>query len=169
MGVETRRGLTDMPSLVQKRILLGLIGLTALLSACGSTHKAEQHAPLSRSQLIARADAICGGLNRQFLAHAPKSASVSEIARISPGRAALERTVVSELRKLAPPAAMTSIWQQIIGYRLILADELRELGQDAKTNDSAALKTLTTSKKRLHRQLLVAATKAGFKECGRTG
>jgi hypothetical protein len=125
--------------------------------------------PPSRSQLIARADVICGRLNTKFAAGKATGVGMREIARFAPPHAALEWTALAELSKLAPPPSIARDWRQMIAYRRTLAEELVELGQDAKANDAAAIKALTASKKRVHGELLTTATRAGFKDCSRVG
>lgn len=125
--------------------------------------------PLSRSQLIARADAICRGLDTKLATVNPASLSMHEIARFAPPRAVLERTAVAELSKLMPPASITRDWRQVIAYRSTLTNELFKLGSDAKANDAAGIRALAVSKKLVHQKLLTVATRDGFKYCSRVG
>jgi hypothetical protein len=125
--------------------------------------------PLSRSELIARADAICLRLNNELAATAAKSVGMREIARVSPRHAALEQTAVMELSKLTPPASIARDWRQIVAYRQTLAEELALLGRYAKVKNARSVRALAVSKKHLHRQLTTVATRDGFKRCSRLG
>jgi len=125
--------------------------------------------PTSRPPMVIKAEAICAQLSIQLtLAHA-NSSSAQEIVRHVPQRAAAEQSAVAELAKLKPPASLATAWREILAYRRTLADELIQLVQAAKRNDSAAIRALGASKARVHAQLLVAAQRAKIPYCGQTG
>lgn len=158
------------------RMLMSMALVAALSVAVGcsgsssvsSTPSRSSAYPPSTSQLIERADAICERLIVEFAAVRARSQSLPELARIVPHRVVLERRVAEELGELTPPAAIARGLQKVVAYRRTLAQELAELGLDAKRRDVAAIRVLAASKGRLHRELLATATSAGFKSCGRT-
>jgi hypothetical protein len=153
---------------------LALVLATVAVAGCGgsgvtgSTGLRTSGDALAKSQLIKKADAICQRLNAELIAVRPIG-TISEIAQIIPHRAVLEQRVVTELSSLTPQAPTSHGLRQIIAYRQTLAQELAELGVDAKRRDMAAIKRLAVSKARLHQKLLDAATSAGFSSCARTG
>jgi hypothetical protein len=108
-------------------------------------------------------------MNNEFAAAEPKSQSIGETARITPHRAALEQRVVAELGKLPPPATIARQLRRIIAERRTLAQELSEVGRDAKARDTTAVRKLAASKAKLHHEVRAFATAAGFKFCGRVG
>jgi hypothetical protein len=124
---------------------------------------------LSRSQLTAQAEAMCATLNAQLLATNPKNGSVPEIARLAGRRGLLEQAIAAALSRLTPPAAFAHDWRLIVAYRRTLAQELIKLGQAAKANDAASIRSLAASKAHVHKQLSAIATRDGLPNCARTG
>lgn len=164
--------------LLRLRIYMPFVLVAAALAAggCGggssdarSAEPLPNSASSPRSQLIARADAICRRLNTKIAAHKPANLGLAEIARGAPRNAAFEKTALEELRKLTPPASMARDWRRMIAYRILLMEELVELGRYAKAKDARGIKTLTASKKRLHGKLFTTATHGGFKVCPQIG
>jgi hypothetical protein len=149
------------------------IAAAAAVAGCGSSDQASVGRSaagpgVARTDVIARADAICKRLNTEFAESRPIR-TMADIARSVPHRAAVELRVVEELSALAVPAGRIQGLKRIIAYRKALAQELAELGMRAKRDDSAAVQTLGKSKARLHKKLREAARAAGFTECGSTG
>jgi hypothetical protein len=120
-------------------------------------------------QVIARAEAMCQRMTNEFDAQRPANQSTDEIVRLVPARAAAEKRVVSELRRLRPPASLVAHLRQIIAYRTALADQLVGLEHAAKANDTARVRMLGKKKEIVHTKLLVAASEAGIVPCARTG
>jgi hypothetical protein len=133
-----------------------------------STPKSPGTSP-AESQFIAKADEICRGVNIELAAIKPKSKGLQEVARLTPRNVALEEGALAKLAKLNPPSSLAHDWQQMLGYRRVLADELSKLVGSARQEDAAALKALTASKKRTHASLGELATRDGFKDCATVG
>jgi hypothetical protein len=123
----------------------------------------------SESRFIAKADAICHGVNLELASVKPKSKGLKEIARLTPHNVAIEGIALIKLAKLDPPTSLAHDWQQMLGYRRTLADELSKLARSANQEDEAALKALAASKKRTHASLGTLATRDGFKDCAKVG
>jgi hypothetical protein len=123
----------------------------------------------STAEFIARSDAICRRLNTRLAIGVSGNLTVREMARLMPPRAGLEGETASELSRLKPPTELARYWRQILTYRRMLADELGQLGRDAKAKDLKAVKALFPSKRRAHSKLSALATRAGFKDCSRVG
>ncbi len=157
--------------------LLILLAVVISATGCGGGTSSDRSSGssraaatvLSKEQLVAKADAICQRMNNEFAADEPKSQDVAETARLTPQRAVLEQRVVAELSELKPPATIAGQLRRIISARRTLAQELAEVGRDAKNNDTAAVRKLATSKAKLHHELRTFATNAGFNVCGRVG
>jgi hypothetical protein len=124
---------------------------------------------LSRSQLTARADAICKQVQAEINAVKPKTVSDAEIVRLVPGRATSERHAAVALGKLTPPTAIAADWQLVVRYRRTLAHELEDLVEAARHHATHAIAMLGTTKQRNHEQLLAAAKRVGVQECGQVG
>jgi hypothetical protein len=141
-----------------------LVIIAATLSVVGCGGGASK--ALSLSDLIARGDAICQRLNAEFSA-APPVRGPQDIARISPQRAAMERTVAAELSRLTPPSSITRDWQQIIAYRRMLAEDTIKLGEYAKANNIEGMRLVFYSSVSLQERLLATGKHDGFTNCSR--
>lgn len=156
-------------------MVLTSIVVVGFAAGCGggtsrSTGPARSTAvALPKGQVIAKADAICQRMNSEFAADEPKNLGIAETARITPHRAVLEQRVVSELGSLKPGSEFAAQLQRVISVRKTLADELAEVGTDAKNGDAAAVRKLAVSKAKRHHELRAFATSAGFKVCGQVG
>lgn len=138
-------------------------------TTAAGTQANAQSGPLSRHELAAKAEAICTHVELELLGITPKSASMAEIIRVVPERAADEQHAVDHLRQLTPPSALAHDWQLIVAQRQTLTNELDALVFAAKRKDSAAIKRLAASKKREHKLLLTTARRAGLYKCGVVG
>jgi hypothetical protein len=122
-----------------------------------------------KSRFIAAADAICGRLNAAIADPLGTVLNDTNLARLAPAHALLEKKAVSELGRLKPPESLASDWLKLLAYRRTLAKELAEVGAAAKAHDAASIKKLGASKKRVHRQLEALAARDGFGPCGEAG
>jgi hypothetical protein len=144
-------------------------GSSLSTSAHTRTTAAPQSRPLSKAQLIARADAICKRANHEIAATKPKSASKEEILRVVPISEAVEMRAAAELDGLTAPASVSRVWSQVVHDRHVLAEQLASLIPAEKANDQAGITRLTQAKKTLHASLAVAAQGVGVKDCGDVG
>ncbi len=170
-----------LPVMVAATLVLGAAGCGGGSSQARSSEPPSAHSgssssstaasdPRSSVGFIGQSDAICRRLNTQLaIGRKPGGLTVSEMATLLPPRATLERQTAKELSTLTPPATLARDWRQILAYRRTLADELAQLGQDAKAKDVKAVKALIPSKKRTHGKLSALATRAGFKDCSTVG
>jgi hypothetical protein len=179
-GLTGLAGGRDSSSVFRRAAPTCLVLLAAALAAsgCGSgspstastrTSSFTAAKVLSRAQVIAQADAICRQLNVQLRAHVGSGESPRQLAQEIPPRVTLEQRSVQELGKLAAPSSVASALQTIVVYRRALAQELAQLGDDAKLDDTAAIRRLAASKAQSHLQLRRFATAAGFSDCAHLG
>jgi hypothetical protein len=123
--------------------------------------------PLTRAQLIARADAICKRRNTAIDAVKLQSAKAAGVVRFASQSAALEQAAFLELGRLSPPTAMAANWQQILAYDRTLLEAVLDLGEYGKHRDARAISALAHSTEAVKRRLLAAASRDGFKYCSR--
>jgi hypothetical protein len=121
------------------------------------------------AHFVARADAVCRRANAEITSVQAKSSSPKEVERIVPRNVALEREGIARLAKLAPPPSLQVVWRSMLGYRRTLAAELTRLLDAAKAKDATAIKSLTVSKRSVHKELSKLATAHGFKDCAKVG
>jgi hypothetical protein len=136
---------------------LAALVLAAMLTAfgCGETAK-----PLTREELIAKADAIC----RPVIARVDYGKiTPARIVRFASQLAAAEERASAQLAKLIPPATMTEEWKQIVHGFQRTAQDFRKLGipTNAKGEGGVFEPLYEVS-----RQRAWVARVAGFKDCG---
>lgn len=126
--------------------------------------------PLARTELIAGADAICARLNvRLAAAKDVVSSDLAAIEAIATRRSGTERAALVELQQLTPPASMASEWQRMLDYRATVVGDLAKIAEYARENNPQGTKTVLLATTNVIRQILVAGTRAGFKDCRKIG
>jgi hypothetical protein len=123
--------------------------------------------PLSASELVAKADAICAQLNREL--GKDNIRSREDVLRVVPHRVAIEQAALTELSKLTPPAVIASGYRQILAARRTLIEETTKLGEYTQANNNRAMVPVYKSSVAVARRMALAAHHAGFKDCGRFG
>jgi hypothetical protein len=131
--------------------------------ASGNVESSASKAPLSRAELIAKADAICKDLNAKRSTIVLRS--VADYARYLPQAAAYYRAAIVELDKLNPPASMSRDWQTIIKADRIIAVNTAKVGEDAKAKKIAAIRPLYAATAPIQKHRLATAQRDGFKYC----
>lgn len=132
----------------------------ALCSGCGSSPK-----PLTRAQLVARADAICRQVTAK-LETVNKGRAVStpqQIARAAAGASGFEQSALDELGKLTPPAALEADWKRFVAGAQSLADDTASLSESV--NDPAVARRVIASAEATQKQMAAIAKRNGFTDC----
>ncbi len=146
---------------------LVLVVTTLAASGCGDSSGSSNS--LTRSELIARADAICRRVNAKLA-----STTISrpqDYARLLLPLAAYERAAVAEMRKLIPPASVANGWQQVLAGAQTLADATAKLGESVKGNSlqgTPSTRSASIAAAKGTQQMTAAARREGFKDCART-
>jgi hypothetical protein len=137
----------------------------ALTGALESSASVKKTSPLTRTQLIARADAICGRIStkRNLL----KFGVAGSLVVILPQLTAYERELFVELSRLTPPSSMASGWDQIVADAHTLDDSTAELNRDAQTNHTKGAQSLFAIFARARQQLQSTAKRSGLAVCAR--
>jgi hypothetical protein len=141
---------------------MGFVLAVTILPAtgCGGSSGSP---PLTRSQLIAKADPICARVNAKFKTITDNTQA--ELADVAPGIAAAEQQAATELANLTPPSSMAKNWTVIVNDFQIVAADVRKLSEDAKANnvkgETPSIASLTTAQ----HERAVAAGHSGFKDC----
>jgi hypothetical protein len=148
--------------LVHRRLAaLALMAMVLPASGCGGGGKSAT--TTTRTELIAKADAICGRLNARLASSPIKS--VADFARIVPRLAAYERAAFAELGRLLPPASMASDWRQIVAGGQTIASYTAKLGEYAKANNLKGAGPLYPASRKVQQKTLAIAKRDGFKDC----
>jgi hypothetical protein len=124
--------------------------------------------PLSRSRLIAKADAICQRLSAELSA-SPTISTKQELIAAASRRTALEQAALAELSKLTPPGSMAHDYQQLLAGRQTVIEDLKKLGEDTATGNTRAEDAVYASSASVIRQMAATAQRNGFKYCAKLG
>lgn len=135
----------------------------ALMAGCGKSSK-----PLTRAELIAKADTICRRVNAHLASSNNTIKTQQDVARLAPRLAAFEQTALVELSRLVPPASLADDWKTIVAGAQTLADNTAKLGEYAKSNQLKAAKSLIVSSQKIQSQMLAIAKRDGFRDCSHT-
>lgn len=142
----------------------GLVAIVFAASGCGGSTGSTK--PLTRSELIARADAICRRINAQLNTIGIKSGK--DYARLG----AYEQAAVAEMRRLTPPTSMASGWEQVVSGAQARADATAKIGtyppEGAFVARKPAVRAAYAAAGTGMRRMTVAAQREGFKDCART-
>jgi hypothetical protein len=136
-----------------------MLATTAVaIAGCGGSQK-----PLTRAELVNKANAICKTVTTKF---ATKSiSSLQNIAHTAPELAAFEQKALSELSRLVPPVDLESDWKQFVAGAETLAENTSRIGEYAKANNLKAAAGLIGSSEATQRQMQAIAKRNGLTEC----
>jgi hypothetical protein len=143
--------------------LLAASVLTA--SGCGgsTSSSTESTGQLTRSQLIAKADAICQAVNAKRASITIKTAQ--DFARSVPKLAADEHAAVEEMRKLTPPASMTNSWRQIVDSAQTIAYVTGRYRTYAQASNEKLVAPLSAALSKASQAMTVTANREGIRQC----
>ena len=91
--------------------------------------------------------------------------SQSDMARLALQRAAIEQASLSELQKLTPSSAIANEYKDFLDMSQTVANETRELGQDAESSNKEAETKILKSSAALLEKMVTTARRLGFDSC----
>lgn len=152
-------------------LVLPLVALA--LAACGSSDEGSSDSPnrspdaasdqLSKTELIARADKICGDTAKRIRAR-PAPTSLPDIARFSEENAKTSGEGVDKLKALEPPDSVKADYEAFIKRAEIVGEQARDVAEAARTNDiNKAIRAAGNVS--VDAESLRLARKLGFRVC----
>jgi len=120
--------------------------------------------PLSRSVLIAKADAICARVNARR--SSIKLRSIQDYTTQLPPLAAYERASATELSRLAPPASIAKDWNRLVTDTRTIAAETLKISEYADAQSRVRGDTAFLAVNSAQRQMASIASRVGLRECG---
>ncbi len=135
-----------------------LAATAIVLGGCGGSA-----APLTRAELISKADTICKRVSGKLTTKT--ITSVKDVARTAPQLAAVEQEALNELSKLEPPASIENDWKTFIAGAQRLAENTSKLGEYAKANTLKGSAGLIASSEQTIKQMTAIARKYGISSC----
>jgi hypothetical protein len=137
---------------------------TEVTTAAAVTQSAAgQGTPLTRNDLIVKADAACRLISTQRNLIRIKTAADFQLAM--PRLVVFQQTLVSDLHKLNPPASLRSDWNQFVGSAEKLANVAVEVNHLTLANNVSAVRRQLAIFANVRLQLRSAAKRDGLKDC----
>lgn len=135
---------------------------TSLLAAVGCGESAK---PLTRVQLLAKADTTCRRINHK-LSSSGTTKSPQEFADRASELVAYEQKGLAELSKLIPPASMANDWKAIIAGAQTLADDTMKIVERVKVEKNLkGAHSLLLETTKVQERTVAIAKRDGFKDC----
>jgi hypothetical protein len=129
------------------------------------TEPSSHTKPLSRAQLIARADAICGKINAKRAEF--KIRTRRDYATVYQQFASYAQGQIAELSKITPPASMASGWRQILADAQSYVGGIAKISGYIRSNNDHAARALDVPVFNAQEQMATIAKHNGFKDCAR--
>jgi hypothetical protein len=129
----------------------------------GTTPKVATGAPLTRAQLITRANTICVNTNNKRAAIVV--VHPSEYARELPQAAIYATTETNELSELVPPAALAHDWSKLLDYFHLYAEYTNAFARYTQTHTTNTSGPLLEKAEGIHQRLATIATRDGLTHC----
>ncbi|GAC1434487.1 MAG: hypothetical protein NVSMB51_01780 [Solirubrobacteraceae bacterium] len=144
--------------------LLALFAATAI-AGCGGGSSA---APLSKSDFVARGNAVCTRVNTGIRG-VGRTTTAADVVREAPKVHAIEQRGVGDLRRLSPPREFATDWSRMLGDLQMLTDNTAKIGDAARRNDAAAAGTIAKASSAIAAQVNTLALKLGLTSCAQGG
>ena len=133
--------------------------LPVLAAGCGGGGE------LSRSELVAKGDAICDRVNRQ-IAKQPDPKTVGDLERLAKRTAAISGPAIDDMEALEPPSELQADFDKFVASLKRQRDLTRRIGDAAASGDTAKVQQIGADAQKAQAEYQRLTGKIGFKECG---
>ena len=127
------------------------------LAACGGG--------LSKSELVAKGDAICKRVNAR-IAKQPDPQSAADLKRLAQRTIKVYDPAIDDMKALDPPSELESDFKKFVASLRRLRDLTKRIGDAAGEGDTAKIKHVSTDAQKVQQEYRRLTGKIGFKECG---
>ena len=131
--------------------------LLLVIAACGGG--------LSKGELVAKADAICGRVNKQ-IAKEPDPKTVKDLQRLAKRTVQLSDPAIKDMQALEPPSELESDFDEFVASLKHQRDLTTKIGAAAAKDDTAEVQKIGTQAQKAQDEYRRLTGKIGFKECG---
>jgi len=141
----------------------GVVSLALLLAGCGSSAQ-----PLTRKQLIAKANAVCSTMHRKMKA-AGTASTPEQLTRIARKLAGYEQQQIEAMRKLLPPKKLASDWKQMIEGAQEISESVATLSSALEAKDKKQAEEALKQTGEVEKRVTTIAKRDGFTACSELG
>ena len=147
---------------------MGFAAATLAASGCGNSGSSASPS-LSKADFIARADAVCRRANTmRHTVTIRIGAFEQDYVHLLPPLVAYQRSALTELTNLTPPASMASDWKQILANVQTLINNAEKTVEYARSNNLKGLSNLNAPNNTASTRILTVAGHDGFHDCAQT-
>jgi hypothetical protein len=127
------------------------------LAACGGG--------LSKSELVAKGDAICKRVNAA-VAKQPEPKTAADLQKLAEKTVKLSDPAIKDMEALQPPDELKADFDKFVASLKQQRDLTRQIGDAAGNGDTAKIQQLATNAQKAQADYRNLSTKIGFKQCG---
>jgi len=131
--------------------------LLLLVAACGGG--------LSKSELVAKGDAICKRINTR-MAKEPDPTTTKDLERLADRTVELSDPAIEDMEELEPPSELEADFKRFVTSLKDQRDLTQKLGAAAGEDDTAKVQELLGDAQKAQDEYRRLTGKIGFKECG---
>jgi hypothetical protein len=131
--------------------------LLLLVTGCGGG--------LSKSELVAKGDAICKRINTR-MAKEPDPKTTQDLQRLANRTVELSDPAIADMEKLEPPSDLESDFKKFVTSLKRQRDLTKQIGGAAGKDDTAKIQEIGAEAQKAQDEYRRLTGKIGFKECG---
>ena len=128
-----------------------------LVAGCGGE--------LSKSELVAKGDAICKGINTR-MAKEPDPKTTADLQRLAKRTVELSDPAIDKMEELKPPGDLEDNFKKFVASLKRQRDLTKQIGDAAGKDDTAKVQEIGTKAQKAQDEYRRLTGKIGFKECG---
>jgi hypothetical protein len=133
--------------------------LPVLAAGCGGGGE------LSRSELVAKGDAICARVNKQ-IAKEPDPKNAADLERLAKRTVEISGPAIEDMEALEPPSELKDEFEKFVASLKRQRDLTRQIGEAAGAGDTAKVQRIGSDAQKAQAEYASQTKKIGFKECG---
>lgn len=133
------------------------------LSGCGSSAQ-----PLTRKQLVSKADAVCSRLHRKMKSVGPAN-SPGQLSHVAEKLAGYEQQQIEAMRKLIPPKHLASDWKQMIEGAEEISENVATLSSALQAKKKHEAQEALKQTGEVEKRVTTIAKRDGFTACSEVG
>jgi hypothetical protein len=134
-----------------------VVALILPLAGCGGG--------LSKSELVAKGDAICKRVNRQ-VAKEPEPKTAADLQGLAKKTVEISDPAIDDMEKLEPPDELEKDFAAFVASLKEQRDLTKQIGDAAGAGDTAKIQRVGAEAQKAQEKYRKLSDKIGFKECG---
>jgi hypothetical protein len=127
------------------------------LAACGGG--------LSKSELVAKGDAICKKVNTQ-IAKQPEPTDAADLEKLAKKTVEISDPAIKDMEALEPPDELADEFKRFVALLKQQRDLTKQIGDAAAKGDTVKIQQVGTDAQKAQTEYQTLSDKIGFKECG---